>query len=164
MALCQLASAEDSSLKIKISLASHLSWVLRGWLQILVLFNLMSLGFVCSLSGSIRWILYPGEVCWRITYVMFFSLKMHFVLLLYKMHHFNSLFFLLTCWQSNEPSLTLISRVCRHSFQQAKDSFMTTCYSYPIVPLSALSVYASFFTLDIHCWWAVLSSAPGHLS
>lgn len=42
--------------------------------------------------------------------------------------------------------------------------FVTTCYSYPIVPLSALSVDVSFFTLDICCWWAVLSSALGHLS
>lgn len=122
-----------------------------------------------------------------LAYLMLFSLKVHFLPLLYKTHKqlqfivwvlcvcvgfvvgggflvFFFLFFLLTCWQSNEPALTRISKVCKHSFQQAKDSFMTTCYSYPIVPLSALSVDASFFTLDVHCWWAVLSSALGHLS
>lgn len=100
-----------------------------------------------------------------LTYFVFSSLSVHFLLLLYKMYLlFKFFIFLFTCWRSNELVLMLISKVCRHSFQQAKDLFMTTCYSYPIVLLCALSADASFFTLDFCCWWAVLSSALGHLS
>lgn len=49
---------------------TYLSWVLKRHLQTFVLFFLMSLGFICNLSGSRRWnmprIPFPGEVCWRV--------------------------------------------------------------------------------------------------